>query len=72
MRSLVDQLDALYGERELLLQTLGVAQADDIIALVRSLRDQLQDVYAERDALKEQLQTTPGAATEHLRQKDDT
>jgi hypothetical protein len=42
-----EQLSTLYAEKELLLNALGVSDAEDIITMVRSLEEQLSALYAE-------------------------
>lgn len=40
-----DQLDVLYAEREWLSGELGVADAEDVVKMVRNLEMQLCDLY---------------------------
>lgn len=42
------QLASLYEERARLLEAIGTADADEIIAMIRSLESQLQALYEER------------------------
>ena len=47
--SMEAQLVSLYAERERLTNELGIADADDIIAMVRSLESQLVALYQEKE-----------------------
>ena len=49
MKSMESQLITLYGERELLLEELGVCNAQELIALIKSMEAQLADLYADRE-----------------------
>lgn len=49
MESMESQLITLYGERELLLEELGVCNAQELIALIKSMEAQLADLYADRE-----------------------
>ncbi|MCU0427065.1 MAG: hypothetical protein MUF71_15715 [Candidatus Kapabacteria bacterium] len=42
-----EQLQDLYREKELLETSLGISDAEDIIAMVRSLEEQLSALYAD-------------------------
>lgn len=43
--NLEEQLQALYAEREVLADELGVMDAEDVIGMVRNLEAQLADLY---------------------------
>lgn len=49
VRSLESQLITLYGEREILLNEIGVCNAGEVIALIKSMEAQLADLYADRE-----------------------
>lgn len=47
------QLVALYEEKRRLFEELGIADADEIISMIRSLEAQLVDLYAKLDEREE-------------------
>jgi hypothetical protein len=49
IRSLESQLITLYGERELLLEEIGVCNAQELISLIKNMEAQLTDLYADRE-----------------------
>ena len=49
VRSMESQLITLYGERELLMNEVGVCNAQELISLIKSMEAQLADLYADRE-----------------------
>ncbi|HBS03732.1 MAG TPA: hypothetical protein DEA96_02125 [Leptospiraceae bacterium] len=49
IRSMDSQLITLYGEKELLLNEVGVCDAAELISLIKSMEAQLADLYADRE-----------------------
>ena len=49
IESLESQLITLYGEREILLNELGVCDAVQLVAMVKNMEAQLMDLYADRE-----------------------
>jgi photoactive yellow protein len=49
-QSTLEQLEALYAERDRLQQALGVSSPEEIIEMVESLNTQLDELYKGRDA----------------------
>ncbi|MCB1138318.1 MAG: hypothetical protein KDK23_06150 [Leptospiraceae bacterium] len=49
IQSLESQLITLYGEREILLNELGVCDAGQLVAMVKNMEAQLLDLYADRE-----------------------
>ena len=45
---LKQQLEALYEERRRLHETVGTADADQLLAMIESLKQQLESLYDER------------------------
>jgi hypothetical protein len=60
--SLVEQLHAMYAERELLEKRLGVSDANDIIAMISNLELQLKEFYS----LKEEMEVKAKALRSQL------
>ena len=49
VRSMESQLITLYVERELLMNEVGVCNAQELISLIKSMEAQLADLYADRE-----------------------
>lgn len=53
IESMEEQLLALYREKELLQEKLGVSDAQEIIDMIESMNEQLMALYEEKDGDKE-------------------
>jgi photoactive yellow protein len=60
------QLISLYAEREKLHRELGIADADDLLAMIRNLETQLRDLYQQKEtgSASNGIGTTGGDSTD--------